>query len=510
MQVEVTKSEGLTRQFAVTVAAKDIDDKVNARIAELAETVKMPGFRPGKVPVALVKKQYGRSVIGEVLERTISESSARALADNKVRPAMQPKVTITAFDEGKDLVYTMTVDVMPEIKQPDFGKINVEKMVVSVDDKMVNEALERIAAEQKVYEKTEEDRAATADDAILVDFTGKVDGKEFPGGAAKDFQLELSSRNFIPGFIEQLIGVKAGQSPTIKVKFPDDYGSQELAGKDAEFDVVVKELRAGRPMKVDDEMAKGVGLENLDALKGAIRDRLTQEYGAISRVRLKRNLLDVLNDSVEFELPPAMVEGEFGEIWRSVSGEAPAPDHGDHEGHDHEGHDHEGHDHEGHDHGHDHGHHHHDEGPDLIAQQRFKQMLEESGKSADDLKKEYRDIAQRRVKLGLLLAEIGATNNIKVPDEEINRAVVNEARRFPGQERQVVEYYQNNAHAREQLRGPLFEDKVVDFILELAKVNEKPVTADELMADPDAEEGEGKGEKKPAGKKADSKKKAKD
>ncbi len=501
MQVDVTKSEGLSRQFTVTVPAKDIDDKVDARLEELAQTVKMPGFRPGKVPVSLVKKQYGRSVIGEVLERTVSETSAKALADSKVRPAMQPKITITAFDEGKDLQYTMAVEVMPEIKQPDFGKIEVERMVVSVDDKMVDETLSRIAQEQKVFEKTDEARASTADDALLVDFTGKVDGKEFAGGAAKDFQLELSSKNFIPGFIEQLVGAKAGDSLTIKVKFPDDYGSQELAGKDAEFDVVVKELRAGSAMKVDDEMAKGVGLENLDALKNAIRERLTSEYGAIARVRVKRNLLDSLAEVAEFELPQGMVDFEFGEIWRSVSGEKPA---GEHDGHDHD------HDH---DHDHGHGHDHHDEGPDIIAQQRFKQMLEQSGKTADELKEEYRDIARRRVQLGLLLAEIGSVNNIKVADDELNRAIVNEARRFPGQERQVIEYYQKDAAAREQLRGPLFEDKVVDFILELAKVTEKPVTADELMADPDAEDGdegaEGTGEKKPAKKAAKKKAAAK-
>jgi trigger factor len=483
MQVEVTKSEGLSRQFAVTVAASEIDEKVNTRLGELAKTVQMPGFRPGKVPVSLVKKQYGRSVIGEVLERTISETSAKAISDNKLRPAMQPKVEITAFDEGKDLEFTVSVEVMPEIAQPDFSSIEVERLVVTVDDKMVDEALERIAQEQKRYEKTDEARAATAEDALLVDFVGKVDGKEFSGGAATDFQLELSSRNFIPNFVEQMIGAKADEKRTIKVRFPDDYGAEELAGKDAEFDVTVKELRVAKPMKVDDEMAKGVGLENLEAMRAAIRDRLTSEYGSISRVRLKRGLLDTLAETGDFELPPAMVESEFVQIWKSISGEA-LPGHHDHD------HDHAGHDHAGHDHGHDH---HHDEGPDLIAQGRFKQYLEESGKTIDAVKDEYRDIARRRVQLGLLLTEIGTVNGIKVTDEEINRAVVNEARRFPGQEREVIEYYQKNRPAMEQLRGPLFEDKVVDFILELAKVTDKPVTADELMADPDAEDGDANG-----------------
>jgi trigger factor len=497
MQVEETKNEGLTRQFTVTVPAKEIDEKVDARLGEMAQTVKMPGFRPGKVPVSLVKKQYGRSVIGEVLERTISETSAKTLSDNKLRPAMQPKVEITAFDEGKDLVYTMTVEIMPEIKQPDFAALEVERLTVTVTDDMVDEALKRIAEEQKNYEKTDEARASTEADAVVVDFTGKVDGTEFPGGAAKDFLLELSSKNFIPGFVEQVVGSKVGDKKTIQVKFPDEYGSAELAGKDAEFDIEVKELRAPAALVVDDEMAKKMGLESLDAMKAAIKERLSNEYGQIARMRLKRNLLDSLAEKADFELPAGMVAGEFAQIWRSISGEAPEGE----EGHDHD-HDH---DHAGHDHDHDH--HHDDEGPDLIAQQRFKQFQEESGKSVEEIKEEYQGIAERRVRLGLLLAEIGTVNNIKVADDELNRAVVNEARRFPGQERQVIEYYQQNQQALEQLRGPLFEDKVIDYILELAKVTDKPVSADELMADPDGDdadagaEGGDKAKKKPAKKK---------
>jgi trigger factor len=500
MQVQETKNEGLTRQFAVTIPAVDIDAQVNTRLGEMAQTVKMPGFRPGKVPVALLKKQYGRSVIGEVLEKTISETSHKTLTDQNIRPAMQPKVEITSFDEGKDLEYTMTVEVLPEIPQPDFSKIALERHVVTIEDSMADEALKRIAEEQKNFEKTDEARASTAEDAVVVDFTGKVDGTEFPGGAAKDFLLELSSKNFIPNFIEQVIGAKVGDKMTIKVKFPDEYSAPELAGKDAEFDIEVKELRAPKPVVVDDEMAKSMGLDSLDAMKAAIKERLTSEYGSISRMRLKRSLLDSLAEVAKFDLPPAMLESEFAQIWKSVSGEAPES----HEGHDHD----HAHDH-AHDHDHDHGHD-HDEGPDLIAQARFKQMLEESGKSIDDLKVEYQVIAERRVRLGLLLAEIGNVNNIKVADEEINRAVVNEARRFPGQERQVVEYYQKNVQAMEQLRGPLFEDKVVDYILELAKVSDKLVTADELMADPDMDEGEApaKSEDKKPAKKATKKKAA--
>mgnify|MGYP002630360638 CR=1 FL=1 len=494
MQVEETKNEGLTRQFTVTVLAKEIDEKVDARLGEMAQTVKMPGFRPGKVPVSLVKKQYGRSVIGEVLEQTISESSAKAMSDNKLRPAMQPKIEITAFDEGKDLVYTMSIEIMPEIKQPDFAALEVERLTVTVTDDMADEALKRIAEEQKNYEKTDEARAATEADAVVVDFTGRVDGTEFPGGAAKDFLLELSSKNFIPGFIEQVIGSNVGDKKTIQVKFPDEYGAAELAGKDAEFDIEVKELRAPAALVVDDEMAKKMGLESLDTMKAAIKERLSSEYGQIARTRLKRQLLDSLAEKADFELPAGMVAGEFAQIWRSISGEAPEGE----AGHDHD------HDHAGHDHGHDHAH--DEEGPDLIAQQRFKQFQEESGKSVDEIKEEYQVIAERRVRLGLLLAEIGTTNNIKVADDELNRAVVTEARRFPGQEREVIEYYQKNQQALEQLRGPLFEDKVIDYILELAKVSDKPVSADELMADPDGDgdapaEGGDKAKKKPAKKK---------
>ncbi len=479
MQVQQTKSEGLTRQFAVTVPAEEIDSEVAKRLDEIAKTVKMPGFRPGKVPVGLVKKQYGRSVIGEVLERAISEGSAKAVTDNNLRPAMQPKVEITAFDEGKDLEYTMTIEVLPEIPQPDFKKVKLERMVVAVDDSMVDEAVKRIAAEQTAHEKTEEDRPSTAEDAVVVDFTGRVDGKEFPGGAAKDFVLNLSAKNFIPGFVEQIVGMKAGEKKTIEVSFPAEYGAPDLAGKDAEFDVEVKELRAPKPVAVDDEFAKNMGLDSLAALKAAVKDRLTTEYGQISRMRLKRALLDSLAGLSEFELPPGLVEHEFAQIWRSVTGAAPKHDHA---------HDHEGHDHEGHDHGE---HHHDDEGPDLIAKARFEQHLQETGKTVEEVEAEYRRIAERRVRLGLLLAEIGNVNNIKVADEELNRAVVNEARRFPGQEREVIEYYQKNRGALEQLRGPLFEDKVIDYILELSQVTDKPVPADDLMADPEAEnEGE--------------------
>ncbi|HEX9808511.1 MAG TPA: trigger factor [Alphaproteobacteria bacterium] len=482
MQAEETRSEGLTREFAITIPSGEIEEKVSARLQELSRTVKMPGFRPGKVPVSLLRKQYGPSVMGEVLERTISESSAATLRDNRIRPAVQPKVRITEFDEGKDLKYTMSVEVMPDIQEQDFSKIALERLVVEVTDGMVDEAIRRIAEEQRRYEKVEEDRPATAEDALVVDFTGTVDGKEFPGGAATDFVLELSSPSFIPGFVDQLIGARAGEKRAVKVGFPADYPGPDLAGKEATFDVTVKEHRARRRVEADEALAKSLGLESLDAMRKMVRERLQSEYGSISRMRLKRSLLDALADRADFAVPTGMVEQEFAQIWRSISGEAPegqSHDHGHGSDHDHE-HDHE-HDH---DHGHDHG-----EGPDLIAKARFKEYLEESGKSVEELRAEYSAIAERRVRLGLLLAETGNANGIKVTDEELNRAVVNEARRFPGQERNVIEYYQKSRGALEQLRGPLFEDKVVDYILELADVTDRKVSADELMRDPDDEGG---------------------
>jgi trigger factor len=480
MQVEETKSEGLSREFAITIPGDDIEGRVLARLTEIAATVKMPGFRPGKVPMPLLRKQYGPSVIGEVLERAISDTTAETLRENSLRPAMQPKIQITEFDEGKDLKFTMAVEVMPEIAAPDFGAITLERLVVDVDAAVVDEAIARMAEEQRAFGATEEDRASTTDDALLVDFTGRVGGEEFPGGAAKDFVLELNAQSFIPGFVEQVVGAKAGETRTITVTFPEDYPAEELASKEAEFEVVVKELRVPKAVEVNDDLAKAAGLESLDAMKAAVSERLQSEYASISRMRVKRALLDELAELSTFEIPGGMVENEFTQIWQNLTGEQVQ----DHD-HDHD-----------HDHGaagHDHGEH-EEARTDPAVQARFKQFMEESGKTEDEIKEEYRAIADRRVRLGLLLTETGRVNSIVVPDEELNRAVANEARRFPGQERQVVEYYQNDPAAREQLRAPLFEDKVVDFILELAKITERTVTGDELMSDPDDEEDSGAGE----------------
>ena len=484
MQVVETASEGLKREFTIRIPASDIESKLTNRLQELSTKIHKPGFRPGKVPMPLLKKQYGPSLMGEILEQAVADGTRQALTEKGYRPAVQPKIEIKSFEEGGDLEYALAVELMPEIKQPAFGDIAVEKMTVAIDEAQVDETVKRLADEQRVYDKAPDGAVATEQDALLVDFVGRVGGEAFDGGSAKDFQIELDSTSFIPGFIEQLRGAKAGDKLTVKVRFPDEYGNKSLAGKDAEFEVDVKEVRNRAAISVDDELAKRMGLENIEAMRKAIRERMEQEYASVTRMRVKRNLLDELAKRCDFELPKGMVEGEFDAIWKQVSGQGQQEHDHDHDhDHDHEGHDH--HDHAGHDHGDHEG---HDHGEHAPSEEKLGGEL--AGKSPEEIEKlrgEYREIAARRVKLGLLLSEVGRVNNIEVSRDDLNRAILNEARRFPGQERTVYEYYQKNEQALQQLRAPIYEDKVVDYILELAKVNERKVSAEELLRDPDEE-----------------------
>ncbi|MGE5540119.1 MAG: trigger factor [Gemmatimonas sp.] len=459
MQVVETTTEGLSRELLITVPAAEIEAEIETRLKEIGTRVARPGFRPGKVPMAILRKEYAPSLMGEVLERTVSTNTEKALADRNLKPAAQPKVEIKSFAEGADLQYSVRVDLMPEVGPFDFSTVEVERLVVDVTEKDVDEALQRVANEQKTYTAIAEDRPAENTDAILVDFVGRVDGNAFDGGSAKDFQLDLSSTGFIPGFIEGLIGVRKGEKRTVKVKFPESYGAKDLAGKDAEFEVDVKEIRARSTMAVDDKLAQRLGFETLDAVKTAIRERLGQEYAQVARQRVKRNLLDALSDKVKFEVPSGMVNDEFKTIWQAMK-QQQNPGHGE-----------EGHVHDEHcDHDHDHGH----------AEQEVKPpATPEEAKEQE----EYRTIAERRVRLGLFLSEIGRSNNIEVTNEDLSRAIANEARRFPGQERQVVEFYKTNQQAQARLRAPIFEDKVVDFILELAKVKDRKIAVADLTAE---------------------------
>jgi trigger factor len=434
MQVTETLAEGLKREFKVVVPAADIEKKVTERLTRLAASARLPGFRPGKVPTALLKKRYGSTVMGEVLEQAVSDSSAETIRSRGLRPAMQPKVSIAKFAEGEDLEYTMAMELLPDIEPVDFSSLELERLTVEVPESEVDEALKGLAARQRRSEPVAEPRQARQGDILVIDFVGRLGETEFQGGSAQGYHLELGGGSFIPGFEDQLVGAMPGEERTVTVTFPADYGNKDLAGKDATFTVTVKEIREPVQTPVDDELAKAVGLENLDALRGQISEQIQNEYKGLARVRMKRTLLDALADRHQFPVPPGMVESEFDEIWKQI--EADRKD--------------------------------------------GRLDPEDAAKSEEDLRRDYRAIAERRVRLGLLLSEVGRANNIQVTAEELNRAVLDEARRFPGRERQVFEFYQKNPEMVARLRAPIYEDKIIDFILELAKLTERNVSPQEL------------------------------
>lgn len=438
MQITEISAAGLKREYKVVIEAAALESTVNGKLEDLRQKVNMPGFRPGKAPAALIKKQYGRALLGEVMEETVNSALQKAIEDNKLRPAMQPKVDITSFDEGKDLECTIAIEVLPEIETGDFKQIKLERLVVEPGDTEVDEFLTRLSEQQKTYEKVE--RAAENGDQIVIDFSGSVDGVKFDGGTAEDYALVLGSNTFIPGFEEQLTGLKAGEQKSVKVTFPEAYGNAELAGKPADFACTVKEVRGGQTVALDDEFAKRFGLASMQELKDNIKRDLGQEYKGMARMKMKRSLLDQLADQHSFDVPEGMVDLEFNQIWNEVTAD----------------------------------------------KARFEAELAAEKKTEDELKAEYRKIAERRIRLGLLLSEVGRVNNIEVKPDEITRAMIEQARRFPGQERQVMEYFQKNPEAANSLRAPIFEDKVVDFIVEMADVTEKPVSKEELQKEAEA------------------------
>lgn len=479
MQVNETLNEGLTREFTITIPAADLDAELNSRLVELAPQVNMPGFRPGKVPPALLRQRYGDALLGEVIEKSVNESSQRALDERDLRAASQPNVEITSYEKGQDLEYKLSVELMPEIDAVDFSTLEIERLVAEPSDGDIGEALSRMAEGQKESAPIEDARPSATGDVVVIDFVGKIDGEPFEGGAANDHNLELGSNTFIPGFEDQLVGVEAGTEKAVTVSFPDDYQASHLAGKEAVFDVTVKEIRAPKPVEIDDAFAQRFGLDSLDALKEAVGEQMKGEYLTATRTRMKRQLLDILADKHSFDVPPKMVEEEYKGIVHQVV------HHNDGEQGDGE---------QGHDHDHDHD---HDHGAGHEA---------DEAKLSDEDRAEYRSIAERRVRLGLLLSEVGRQNNIQVTDEEVSQAIQQQAARFPGQERFVFDYYQQNPQALAQVRAPLFEDKVVDFVVEMAKVTDKTVTPEELFRDPDADDADEAtaepAEKKPANKKA--------
>jgi len=439
MQITETSSDGLKREFKIIVAAEDIEQRLQDRLAELGKTIRLPGFRPGKVPQSVLKQRYGQSLMGEVIEQAVTQTSADALRQQNVRPALQPKVTMESFEPGQDLAYDLAVEILPEVAAPDVTLLELERLTPQIADEELNEALAGLAERYRKIEAVTDDSPAASGDIVVIDFAGSIDGVEFPGGKGEKHELELGSGRFIPGFEDQLIGAKAGDHVTVNVNFPAEYGAAHLAGKAAVFECDIRELKRKQPPVIDDSLADEVGMENLEALRNALREQLTADYARVARQKMKRDLLDKLSLEHVFEVPPGMVDIEFDSIWSQFEAERKrAQDAGTYE-------------------------------PEEV-------------KTDEDYKTEYRDIAVRRVRLGLLLAEIGKSNNINVTQDELNRAIMAQARRYPGQEKAVIDYYKAHPEAVNSLHAPLYEDKVVDFIFGMAKVTDKPVPAKELPA----------------------------
>jgi trigger factor len=449
MQVKETVADGLKHEFQISVSAADLDAKADARLVELKDKVRLNGFRPGKVPVSHLKKVYGRSVMAEAIDQTIRDTNTQIFTERGFRLATQPKITMPteqrAVDDilaGKsDLTYTVAIEVVPSIQLADFKSFAVEKPVAEVTDAEIGDAIKRIAEQNRAFAAKAEGAKAGAGDRVTVSFKGTIDGTPFEGGSGEGVPVTIGSNTFIPGFEEQLIGIAAGETRTLKVSFPKNYGNANLAGRPAEFETTASLIEAAQEIVIDDEFAKTLGLESLDKLKEAARERLAAEFAGATRQRVKRTLLDRLDETHRFEAPPSLVEEEFKLMWDSIKSEM-------------------------------------ESGGKTFA---------DEGTTEEAAKEEYRKIADRRVRLGLVLSEIGEKNKISVTDDEVSRAVIERARQMPGREKEVWEFYRNNPNALAQLRAPIYEDKVVDFILELATVTEKKVSREELYKDDESE-----------------------
>ncbi len=439
MQVTEINADGLKREFKVVVPAAHIQTTKESRLKEVARTVKIPGFRPGKVPMTLIQQRYGASVAGEVLEQAVNDGTHAALTEKSLRPALRPKVEITSYEEGKDLEFTVALEILPEITPMDFSTLSLVREKATPPESEVDETLLRMGERFAQTEKA--DRAAAQGDTVVIDFAGKLDGELFPGGAAEGYSLKLGSGSFIPGFEDQLVGKSAGDKLVVSVTFPAEYGNEALAGKPAAFDVTVHEVRTSQPVALDDALAKNFGMEDLDGLRKILREEIEHELNSITQARIKRKLLDALAEAHDFAVPEGMVEMEFDAIWKQVSEDR--------------------------------------------AQGRIDPS--DAGKDEETIKADYRALAVRRVRLGLLLADVGQKNKITVKQEDLNQALMEEARRYPGQGHMVYEFYRKNPDAVEALRAPVFEAKVVEFILELASVTDQEVSPEDLRKDPDGE-----------------------
>jgi len=433
MQVTEVSNDGLKRAYSVVVPATDIAAQKSKRLAAIAKDIKIPGFRPGKVPASVIQQRYGQAVMGEVLESSVQDASEKVVSERNLRPAAQPKIELVNFADGADLEFRMDVEVLPEIPMPDFSAITLTRLKAKPTDEEIEKALETITRRQATLEETES-RPAARGEVLVADFVGTIDGEAFQGGSGTDMPIEVGGQGFIPGFSEPLEGMSPGETRVVDVTFPAEYGAQDLAGKAAQFTITAKALKVYSKPAMDDALAEKLGLESFAKMREAIMLSLQNEYDQQSRLRIKRALLDALAERASFAVPDSLLDGEFSTIWQRVEADMKAG----------------------------------------------KLDGDDVGKDEDTLRADYRAIAERRVRLGLLLTEIGRTNNIQVANEEISRAMYAEAQRYPGQEKMVLEFFQKNPGAIENLRSPIFEEKVVDFMLELAKIDEKSVTAEEL------------------------------
>jgi trigger factor len=449
MQVTETTSEGLKREFRVTVAATELDARLTERLTEMKDRVRINGFRPGKVPVDHLRKIYGRAVMAETIEQMVRETNSKIVTDRGLKLAMEPQVSLPE-DKGEveqvitgktDLSYTVAVEVVPQITLTDFKAIKLEKIVAEVTDLDVDEGVRRLAEQNRTYAARPDGAKAESGDRVIISFNGTVNGEAFEGGSAENVPVKLGANGLLPGFEDQLVGIAAGETRTVNATLPPDYPNQKLAGQLASFEVAAKSVEQPNDLVMDDAFAVSLGLESLDKLRQAVKERIAQEYAGASRQKLKRQLLDKLDGLHKFEAPPSLVEQEFTNVWNTVLA-------------------------------------------DLKAQNR---TFEQEGTTEEKAREEYRSIADRRVRLGLVLAEIGDRNSIKVNDDEVSRAVMERARQYPGREREVWDYYQKNYNALASVRAPIFEEKVVDFIVELADVVETKVSKDELFREDEEE-----------------------
>lgn len=434
MNVKEGKSKGLNKKYTVTIAAADFAAAVDKKLSSVAKNIKLPGFRAGKAPKSMIEQKYRPSVLGEVLDDMIRDASNKVIEDNKLRPAVTPDIKIEKFEDGKDIEFTIETEVLPEITLGDFSKISLKKYTAKVPAEEIEKAIKYMADSRRDTVKIEKARAAKKGDVAVIDFVGSIDGVEFKGGKGNDYPLELGSNSFIPGYEDQLIGHKAGETVEVKTTFPENYHAKDLAGKEALFVTTIKELREYKPAEINDELAKSAGAKDLADLKKKIEERILQDYDATARIKLKRDLLDALDKEYKFEIPQKLIDAEYEAIEKQYK------------------------------HAKEHGH------------------LDEEEKKRDekDVLAEYKEIALRRVKLGLLLSEIGSNAKVTLTADDINKAIANEARRYPGQEQMVYDYYVRNKEAVEALRAPAYEEKIVDYILSLAKVSDTEVSVEEL------------------------------